>query len=187
MSLLFSEMGRLCNERGWHLEIAIYGGSALILDFSYRPASHDIDFHPLSGSPEQIKMLANEAACNLGMDQVLRESMRDDVSVFVSDCPDHLPHGDFGGACGQLRVFKASPQYILAMKVMSMRSSLETHDPFDVWNLLDACGIASEDEAVALVEKFYPDMKIPRRNLLILDDLLAAKSQRSPYSAMLGY
>lgn len=187
MDRLFHEMGRICESRGLHLEIAVYGGSALMMDFSYRLASHDIDFHPVRGGGERIRSIAREAAGRLGLEDFMHDAMRDDVSIFVSERAEHLPHGDYGGERGTFRVLKASPRYILAMKVMAMRSSLETQDMLDVWQLVDACKISSAKEALDLVGKFYPDQVIPKRNVLLLEDIFDEKRAGRPYSAAIGW
>ncbi len=184
---LFSEMGTLCAKRGLHLEIALYGGSALILDFSYRKSTHDIDYCVVKGDPNLIRELAFDACENLGMRNKARALFRDDVTDFVSEHADHILHGDYGtGTKGGLRIFKASPQYILAMKVLSMRSAMETHDVRDTWELCKACEIQSAEEALETVRKFYPSTRIPRRNQLILEDILESQKKGQPYSDVLG-
>lgn len=187
MDRLFHEMGQICEARGLHLEIAVYGGSALMIDFSYRVASHDIDFHPVRGGADRVKKIAQEAAHRLGLEDFMHEAMRDDVSIFVSEHAEHLPHGDYGGDRGTFRVLKASPRYLLAMKVMAMRSSLETQDMHDVWQLVDVCKIRSAEEAVDLVQKFYPDQAVPRRNTLLLEDIFEEKRAGRPYTAAIGW
>lgn len=77
---LFSEMGTLCAKRGLHLEIALYGGSALILDFSYRKATHDIDYCVVKGDPNLVRELAFDACENLGMRNKARALFRDDLT-----------------------------------------------------------------------------------------------------------
>jgi len=59
-----------------------------------------------------------------------------------------LFYGDFPPENPGLRVFVASPEYIFAMKVLAMRSSLTSSDIEDIWNLWDELGIESCDQAV---------------------------------------
>lgn len=185
---LFSEMGRLCAEQGKQLEIALYGGSALILDFSYRRATHDVDYCVVKGDPRDVRDIALQACEKMGISSKARVLIRDDVSDFISDNADHILHGDYGNTSrGGLRIFKASPQYILSMKILSMRSALETHDVRDVWELCKACGIQSSEEAVELVSKFYPSTRIPRRNQLILEDIIESQQKGHAYSDALGW
>lgn len=185
---LFSEMGDLCAQQTIRLEIALYGGSALILDFSYRRATHDIDYCVVKGDPRLVRDLAFDACEKLGIGKKARTLFRDDVTDFISEHAEHILHGDYGtSGKGGLRVFKASPQYILSMKILSMRNAMETHDVRDTWELCKACGIQSAEEAVELVRKFYPSTRIPRRNQLILEDILESQKKGQAYSDVLGW
>lgn len=185
---LFSEMGALCAQHGLHLEIALYGGSALILDFSYRRATHDIDYCVVKGDPRLVSELAFDACEKMGIRNKARALFRDDVTDFISEHAEHILHGDYGtSSAGGLRVLKASPQYILAMKILSMRNAMETHDVRDTWELVKACGIDSIDAAVDVIKTFYPSTRIPKRNQLILEDILASQKKGQPYSDVLGW
>lgn len=181
---LFMEIGKAAKEAGKFLEIAVYGGSALMLSFDYRQATHDIDFVPVSGATGEITEIANRAATLLGLPQDL---LRDDVSIFVSNVAQYRVYGEFPKGDGNLRVFTAKPEYIFAMKLLAMRSSIETHDLRDIWELADECGVANTEAAIRLVEKFYPGQDLPVRNRLILEDVFDAKRQNKPYSPMLGW
>jgi len=178
---VLSEMGRIAVERGMTLEIAVYGGSALALVYQWREATHDVDFMPVRGDVETVRAIADQALRNLGLPE---GGFRPDVEIFRSDNEEVAVHGEFppnrGDAHG-IRVFTASPRYLLAMKVLSMRSSLETEDARDVWHLLDACGIDSADEAVALAARFYPDREVPVRNRRLVEDIVEAKRSGQDY------
>ena len=184
MLSIFEEMGKACREEGVYYEIAIYGGSALMLSFDYREATFDIDFVPVSGAADKIAEIANRATAALGFPPNL---LRDDVSVFVSDAARYEVYGEFPKGDGNLRIFSATPEYILAMKMMAMRSTAETEDLRDIWELADACGINDAEAATGLLEKFYPGKRLPVRNRLILEDVFEAKRQNRPYSSALGW
>lgn len=184
MRTLFNAMGKLLADRGQLAEIAVFGGSALILMFDFREATRDIDYVPLRGDMSLIGKLASE----IGRRENLPEGwFNDAVSVFASDKPDYRLVGDFPAAAPGLRVFSASPRYVLAMKIMAMRSSLETNDVKDIWHLVDLCGVADADAARSVVDEFFPGKRIPKRNDLILDDLFEAKLDGQPYSRAIGY
>jgi len=137
-------------------------------------------FCKISDASKSIIDISNLVAANLGLPSGL---LRDDVSIFVSDVAKYRLFGDYGA----LRVFQATPEYILAMKVMSMRSSFETQDIHDIWELIDACGIKSKDELIELFASFYPNQKLPVRNQLILEDIFEAKQNGKSYSPYLGW
>ena len=146
----------------------------------------DVDYMPVRGASAEINTLANEAATRMGWPEGI---LRDDVSIFAAEHPETIPQGDYpaGADSGGLRVFLATPEYLLAMKILSMRSSLETQDCRDVWHLLDACEIKNGEDAKHLVEGFYPDQRIPTRNLRILEDILQDQALGKPYSDMVGW
>lgn len=184
MLAIFEEMGKACREKGAYYEIAIYGGSALMLVFDYRDATYDIDYVPVSGASDTIAEIANGAATSLGLPPNL---FRDDVSVFVSDAARYEVYGEFPKGDGNLRIFSATPEYIFSMKMLSMRSTMDTQDVRDIWELADACGIDDDKAAISMLEKFYPGKSLPTRNRLILEDVFEAKRQNRQYSPALGW
>ncbi len=184
MLSLFEEMGKACLQEGAFYEIAIYGGSALMLSFDYRETTFDIDFVPVSGASDRIADIANRAAALLGLPHNL---LRDDVSIFVSDAARYEVYGEFPKGEGNLRIFTATPEYIFSMKLLAMRRTIETHDMRDIWELIDACSIGDIEAAISLLEKFYPDRSLPTRNRLLLEDVFEAKRQNNPYSPLLGW
>lgn len=184
MRVLFDAIGRMLAEAGQRAEISVYGGSALILMYDFREATRDIDYVPMLGNAEIVSRIADE----IGRRENLPEGwLNDAVSIFTSDRPDFQLVGDFPAGAPGLRVYSASPRYLLAMKVMAMRSSLETSDVSDIWHLVDICGIESVEDARAVVGEYFPGKRIPRRNDLILEDLFETKSSGLPYSRAIGY
>jgi Nucleotidyl transferase AbiEii toxin, Type IV TA system len=181
---ILQRMGQICEARGSYFEIAIYGGSALMLCFDYRQSTVDIDFQPVKGSAQEIADIANQATKELGFEQNV---LRDDVGVFVSEVAKYIPYGEFPKGNGNLRVLTAAPEYIFAMKIMAMRSSAETQDLRDAWELADICEISNLDQAKETLASFYPEKKLPLRHALILQDVFDAKKQKQSYSAALGW
>lgn len=183
MVAIFQKMGEICRDHNSCFEIAIYGGSAIMLSFDYRESTMDIDFIPVCGSADKISSIANQAAQALGFPAHL---LRDDVSVFISDLAKYQPYGEFPKGAGNLRVFTAAPQYILAMKILSMRSAMENQDFRDIWELSDACDIKDAATAIELVKQFYPGKVLPTRNRLLLEDVFESKQKKECYSPMIG-
>lgn len=187
MRALFAEMGRIAQARQQTLEIAVYGGSALALCFDWRTSTADIDYMPVRGAEADIREIANEAARNLGLPE---DSLRPDVQIFASDFAKMAKNGEYpkGMPDGTgLRVFTATPDYLLAMKLLSMRSSLETQDCRDVWHLIDETGVQSVDEAMNLIAGFYPGQEVPIRHVRIAEDIFMSKERGENYSATLGW
>jgi hypothetical protein len=187
MRNLFSEMGRIAQGRQQTLEIAIYGGSALALCFDWRTSTADIDYMPVRGAEADIQEIAGIAARNLGLPE---DGLRSDVQIFASDFAEIVQNGEYPAGMPDgfgLRVFTANPEYLLSMKMLSMRSSLETQDCRDVWHLIDEVGVKSADEALNYITRFYPNQQVPVRNVRILEDIFEAKQRGENYSATLGW
>lgn len=187
MRALFAEMGRIAQTRQQMLEIAVYGGSALALCFDWRTSTADIDYMPVRGAEADIREVANEAARNLGLPE---DALRPDVQIFASDFATVLKNGEYpkGMPDGTgLRVFTATADYLLSMKLLAMRSSLETQDCRDVWHLIDETGILSVNEAMERIAAFYPGQDVPIRHVRIAEDIFEAKSRGENYSATLGW
>lgn len=184
MLAMFRRIGEICRQRNAYFEVAIYGGSALMLQFDYRQSTVDIDYVPIFGASERIEEIANQAARDLGLQQ---DILRDDVSIFISDYAKYKPYGEFPKGHGNFRVFLATPEYIFSMKMLSMRNVMETQDLRDAWELADVCGISTIEAAENLLSKFYPGKVLPIRNRLILQDVFEAKANGQAYSPAMGW
>lgn len=176
---LFDALGRKLARHNQVVEVAVYGGTALMLLFDAREATKDVDFVRMAGDADFLIRLADELAANHDLPEGW---LNDSVSIFASDCPDHEFFGDFPrqGKPG-LRVFTASPEYLFAMKCMAMRGILQTSDAQDVWDLAHVCDVKDVEHAQTIVEAYYPG-KLPKRNRLILEDVFMAKAQNKRFS-----
>lgn len=226
---IFHEMGRICAIRGHYLEIAVYGGSALVLDFSFRQTTQDIDFFIEERSLEDVLEVASEALSNLGRPELLK-AFSADVRFVRSSNAEYLEDGLFGGneslddegteedgfefydgchdgdygmwnsgcaeedagdsACakiGGLRILKASPRYVLAMKIRALRTAPESNDLHDTWSLCEICDVRTMDDVDSLLESFYPGERISMRNRMIVEDILHFQKNGKPYSRSLGW
>lgn len=185
---LLDAMGRKFIDSDEVVEIALYGGAALMLRFGLRDATHDVDMTPISGHRDAIMDAAAVIAAQHDMPE---DWLNDHVEIFTSSRPCFDLLGDFprglpDGQCG-LRVFTAAPEYIFAMKVLSMRSPFESSDMKDIWDLMDVIGLDSLQAARELTLQFYPDAELPRRTDVILNDLLEAKKAGSAYTPMMAW
>jgi hypothetical protein len=130
---------------GMHAEIFIVGGAAMALAYSDRRLTRDIDaaFEP--------KSVVYDAAALVAADLGLPADWLNDAAK-----------GFMPGADPQARVLPdmpgigisvASPQYLLAMKLMALRIP---EDEDDIAVLLSACGITTAQQAIDLVTRMYP-------------------------------
>jgi predicted nucleotidyltransferase component of viral defense system len=184
ISAVLDEIGRRMEAMGLIAEFAVFGGSAIALTFDFRDSTSDIDFMPISGNMDALSEIAREIGVERGF---VDGWFNDAVEIFASDNPEYRLVGEFPLENPGIRVFSASPQYILAMKVMSMRSSMVANDFKDVWHLVDEIGVTTADEVIGIVDGFYPEKRIPRRNELILRDLFDEKDAKRPFNAMTGF
>jgi len=182
---LLDDIGRHLAKENRIAEIALFGGSALMLMYDFRESTLDADYMMIGGNDADVRLAAEIVAKDKNLPE---DWFNDAVNVFVSDNHDVRFFGDFprDGEKG-LRVFNAAPEYIFAMKILAMRTSIETHDIRDIWSLIDVIELKTVEDAVDLLRDFYPKKELPRRNKLILKDIFEAKAHNEDYSAELGW
>jgi hypothetical protein len=173
----FQIMGQYLLDRKALGEIAIYGGSAVLLQFDWRKSSQDVDARIMSDSSHGLVMQAvREAAKRLGLaaswldESVVmyarpREEHVDRVLIGLYPSPER-----FG-----LRVMAAKPAYILAMKLKALeRTTADDRDYRDAVKLGKACGATTVDGLRDIFRKFFPDEALPLVAELRLGDLVQA-------------
>jgi hypothetical protein len=154
------ELGRRAYAEGKSIEIAIYGGSALILTYDWHVATRDVDA-VFEADRQTVRRLAAEIADAIGWD---RDWLYDGVKGFLSSADTDpeakrlfatYPSEDQPG----LRVSVANPRYLFAMKCRAMRIGGvdESPDVNDIRQLAREIGITSTEEALRLVAEFYPN------------------------------
>ncbi len=120
----FGEMGEIAAARGLMIEIAVYGGSCLILASDIRNASGDVDAVFLSDN-NVVREIATEVAKRLGLpDDWINEGVRRMAPPPGNPQPNLMPFGDYPAnseAAVGLRVLLPSPRYLLAMKILANR------------------------------------------------------------------
>jgi hypothetical protein len=158
----FDQIGRAAVLAGTKLQIAVYGGSALMLASNFRFATEDVDVsaldHPL---PAWLAMVVHEIAeKNHWQD----DWFNDGVAVYLSPLADHaIDHLEFGtfprDSVPGLAVSVPSAEYLLALKLKAVRVT----DPLrgeterlDILNLMQVVGIATAEDAIALLGKYFP-------------------------------
>ena len=75
-----------------------------------------------------------------------------------------------------LRVMVAQPEYLLAMKCLSLRIGAEFHDEDDVRYLLRHLDIQSYEDAVVAISRYYPLERFPQKTLYALAELLPSRA-----------
>lgn len=171
-----AELGRRAFAAGRTVEIVIYGGSALLLTLNRQINTGDVDA-VFEGNKDFIRKLAAEMAEEFEWDQNWLNdgvkgwlSNRDadpDVKALFKSYPSEESPG--------LRVYTAKPEYLFAMKCRAMRvGGIESNsDVDDIKLLIRAMGLKSSQDAMTLVEKFYPQNMLQPKTRLGLEEIFS--------------
>jgi len=150
-----ARLGQLLRERRVAGEIAVFGGAAIVLGFDFREATQDIDAMITLGHGQVVRA-QQEVGAELGLPpNWLNEqgtsylSKHSDFSLFKT----YPSEGQFG-----LRVLMATPQYLLAMKLLSFRSY--GHDIEDIVQLARRLACTTAEDLLQLVKHYYPDEQV---------------------------
>jgi hypothetical protein len=159
----FDQIGRAAVKAGTKLQIAVYGGSALMLASNFRFATEDVDVseleHPLPGWLGAV--LREIAGKNQWQDDWFNDAVAFHLSSLADRAADHLEFGTFprDGTPPGLAVSVPSAEYLLALKLKAVR----VLDPLrgeterlDILNLMQVVGISTTEEAIALLGRYFP-------------------------------
>lgn len=158
----FTRLGNRLAARGVVADVYVIGGAAMALAYDARRSTRDIDavFQPHGIVAEEARRVAGE----LGLPSWW---LNEQASVYVARGGDPAaPHVfDHPG----LRVSAASPEHLLAMKVLAARR----RDAEDIAYLVKHLGLVSVSAVLEVCAAVFPDEPIPDRARLVLEDLLS--------------
>lgn len=182
---LLGVLGKRIAETGKVVEIAIYGGAAVVLTMdTSRQSTKDIDFAMISGDRAVLDSAALEIAQSHGLPD---DWLNDAVDIFTSDNAEYSPCMEFPVLDTGLRIFPAKPEYLLAMKSWSPRSSLESHDAEDIWHIAGELGITDVAEIEAIHAKYFPDRELSEMDKSLLTDILKSRNSGENYNPMIAW
>ena len=144
-------------------ELFLVGGAVMCLAYAARPSTQDVD--ALFSPAKQVREAAARVAMQAGLPP---DWLNDGVKGFLSDRGEFSPFLELD----HLRVMVAQPEYLLAMKCLSLRIGAEFHDEDDIRYLLRHLDLGSYDQAVAVITRFYPAERFPQKTLYALGELL---------------
>ena len=159
----FDRIGQAAVQAGTRLQIAVYGGSALMLASNFRLATEDVDVselqHPL---PDWLAAVVHEIARqNHWQEDWFNDGVAFHLSALADRAADHLEFGTFprDGTPVGLAVSVPSAEYLLALKLKAFRIM----DPLrgeterlDILNLMRVVGISTAEDAIALLGRYFP-------------------------------
>jgi len=159
----FNEIGRAAVAAGTRMEIAVYGGSALMLASNFRFATEDVDVSELQQPwPEWLRAVTQRLAAENGWSaDWFNDGVVFHLSALADPADDHLEFGTFPPSPEEpgLVVYVPSAPYLLALKLKAIR----VNDPvrgeqerLDILNLMRVVGIRTADEAITLLSRYFP-------------------------------
>lgn len=179
------EIGLAAVAAGTRLDIAIYGGSALMLASNFRFTTEDVDIAELSEPwPGWLKQAVQRVATRNGWsDDWLNDAITFHLSSEAQIDHDLIRWGTFPRSLDQigLTVFVPTAEYMFALKLKASRISdftKGTQDLSDVANLLRVLSIRNADEAIAILAKFFPKSAVQAdKERFVVNYLLPQESQ----------
>lgn len=144
------------NRRGVSAEMYVVGGAAIALAFDERRATRDVDavFEPKSAVYEAAAAVAEDRGLPPGW-------LNDAVKGFLAgEDPAAAPVLDLPG----LRCLAASPQTLLALKVLAHRVG---EDEDDLRLLADELGLERAEQVLAVAERVYGDRLDPAARFFV--------------------
>ncbi|GAA2527934.1 DUF6036 family nucleotidyltransferase [Winogradskya humida] len=156
----FRRLGDRLVRRGVVADLYIFGGAAMSLVYDSRRATRDIDavFQPHGVVIEEARAVADE----LGLPQWW---LNEQASVYIAPGGDSAASRVFDHP--GLRVSAASPEHLLAMKVLAGRR----RDADDVKVLVAHLEFTSVAQVLALCADVFPEEEVPPRARLILEGI----------------
>lgn len=159
----FDRIGRAAVDADTKLQIAVYGGSALMLASNFRFATEDVDVsrleHPF---PEWLAAVVQEIADqNRWQADWFNDGVAFHLSPLADSAADHFEFGTFprDSTPAGLLVSVPTAAYLLALKLKAFRIT----DPLrgeterlDILNLMQVVGISTVDEAIVLLGRYFP-------------------------------
>lgn len=162
-----SRLGQILRERRVTGEIAVFGGAAIVLGFGFREGTRDVDALILEAHG-QVMQAAQEVGEELSLPP---NWLNEQATSYLSKRRDfewfktYPSEGQFG-----LRVLVASPQYLLAMKLLALR--LYSEDVRDIVRLARKLKRTTEDGLLQLLKHYYPEEKISTEKRVEIRDIV---------------
>lgn len=137
----FDSIGRAAADAGTKLQIAVYGGSALMLASNFRFATEDVDVSKLERPlPDWLERTTADIAARNGW---AADWFNDHVVFHLSPLADRA----------------ADYLEFLALKLKAFRITDPVRgetERLDILNLMKVVGISTAEEAIALLGRYFP-------------------------------
>jgi hypothetical protein len=163
---LISVLDQELAEQQLKVDLLMVGGAVMTVVFQAREQTKDIDavFEPAAPVRAAVRRIAEREG-------VSEDWLNDAVSGFLSPQGQYDPF--FEGQ--SLRVYVARADYLLAMKILAMRLEGIYQDANDIRFLCRYLGITTADQAMDVVERYYPVSRLQPRHRFGLEELLGTE------------
>jgi hypothetical protein len=159
----FDRIGRAAAQAGTKLQIAVYGGSALMLASNFRFATEDVDVSKLEQPlPDWLATAVRDIAEKNGWGpDWFNDQVAFHLSPLADRAADHLEFGTFprDGTPPGLEVSVPSAEYMLALKLKAFRITDPVRgetERLDILNLMKIVGILTAEDAIAVLGRYFP-------------------------------
>jgi hypothetical protein len=144
-------------------EVYLAGGAVMCMVFRAREATKDVD--ALLVPAAELRRAAKVVGEREGLPA---NWLNDAVKGFFSASGRFEVFAELS----HLRVYTAHPEYLLAMKCLSMRLGEEFEDRNDVAVLLRMLGVSRVEEAEQILARYYPLERYPVRARYVIEELI---------------
>lgn len=153
----FHELAKVARAAGKVIDVAVYGGAALLMTFPARPATRHVDAVARGDAAFLREAVATVAQSRGWIDRWLNDAVkgflseRDPQSVALfAAYPSETEPG--------LRVYPAMPDYLLAMKCIAMRVADTDLSPDrqDIKGLIRHLESTTADQVLEIVTRYDP-------------------------------
>ncbi len=169
-----SELGQILHDQGQSVDLAVYGGSCLMLASNFRESSGDVDAVTFREDWSVIRGPAQAIADRRGWPP---DWINNNVQNFLGKKPldpdHHVLEGTYPDlARPGLKVFVPTAPYALAMKLRAMRIDLDNDkDLDDIIHLMIAAEVKDKDELVQIARTFYLEKEFGGKLYAALNDI----------------
>jgi hypothetical protein len=175
----FDQIGRAAALAGTRLQIAVYGGSALMLASNFRFATEDADVSELERPlPDWLAAVVDKIArANDWRSDWFNDGVVFHLSSLADLALDHLEYGTFprDSTAPGLVVSVPSAEYLLALKLKALRVTDPVRgetERLDILNLMKVVGVSSAEQAIALLGRYFPvSAASPEKQRFLLNNM----------------
>jgi hypothetical protein len=157
------EVGQAAISAGARLDIAVFGGSALMLASNFRFSTEDVDIAEIGRPwPDWLSAVVGRIAARNGWSEDwLNEAVAFHLSALADPVRDFVALGTFPRRSEQvgLIVFVPTARYMLALKLKALRMAdfdKGSRDLADTAALLRVLGIEDVEQAIAVLAEYFP-------------------------------